>query len=109
MIRESTGLAAPDFPVPAGTPQAVDLTPYPGRCRGPTLTYEVGEPAAARATRPAPPGFSPRWGTLQTVIHSVETVTSSRIAGTGSTPMPGPVGTSRCPSFSSKGAVMSVA
>jgi Beta-lactamase len=41
MIREATGLAVPDFPVPAQAPQAVDPTPYTGRYSEPELAYEV--------------------------------------------------------------------
>lgn len=41
VIREVTGLPVPDFPVPAGTPRAVDPTPYAGRYEGPMIAYEV--------------------------------------------------------------------
>jgi hypothetical protein len=47
-------------------------------------------------------GWPPHAGT-----HSTEVVSSSRISGTGSTPIPGPEGTARWPSSSTNGAVRS--
>ena len=44
----------------------------------------------------------------QSGIHSVAVVTARSTSGTGSTPSPGPVGTRRCPSSSTNGAVRSV-
>ncbi|AWS46180.1 serine hydrolase [Streptosporangium sp. 'caverna'] len=41
LLREATGLAVPDFPVPAQAPQAVDPTPYTGRYAEPELSYEI--------------------------------------------------------------------
>ncbi len=43
LIREAAGLDVPDFPVPAGTPEVVDLTAYTGRYDGPALSYEISE------------------------------------------------------------------
>ncbi|MGW0595177.1 serine hydrolase domain-containing protein [Streptosporangium sp. NPDC002607] len=43
MMAEATGLGVPDFPVPAETPEVVELAPYTGRYEGPMLAYEVTE------------------------------------------------------------------
>ncbi|MEU6998011.1 serine hydrolase [Nonomuraea sp. NPDC046570] len=41
VIRECTGLAVPESPVPAEQPARVDTAPYVGRYAGPMIAYEV--------------------------------------------------------------------
>ena len=66
---------------------------------------EVVEDAAQARTGPLSHAREPN---AQIVTRSTHVVSDSRIAMSGSTPRPGPVGTSRWPSRMTKGAVMSV-
>ena len=67
---------------------------------------------APPVTRPPSfPGFPRQFGgkrPAHTGSHCVQVVTASSSSASGSTPMPAPVGTCRCPSARTKGSVMSV-
>ncbi|MDP9867679.1 MULTISPECIES: serine hydrolase domain-containing protein [Streptosporangium] len=71
VIREATGLTVPDFPVPAETPQAVDLTPYTGRYEGPMLAYEVTEGDGGLDVTLIPGEFMTKSGTPRTTTRFV--------------------------------------
>ncbi|MEU0484184.1 serine hydrolase domain-containing protein [Streptosporangium sp. NPDC006013] len=71
VIREATGLAVPDFPVPAGTPQVVDLTPYTGGYQGPMISYQVAEVDGGLEITMIPGEFMTNAGTSRTTTRFV--------------------------------------
>ncbi|WP_424533348.1 serine hydrolase domain-containing protein [Sphaerisporangium viridialbum] len=80
LIREATGLAVPGFPVPAGAPVAVDLTPYTGRYEGPVIAYEVGEADGGLEVVMIPGEFMASVGTPRTTTRFVHDGEHSFIA-----------------------------
>ncbi|ACZ88462.1 serine hydrolase domain-containing protein [Streptosporangium roseum] len=71
LIREVTGLAVPEFPVPAATPGVVDPTPYTGRYEGPMIAYEVAEADGGLDITMIPGEFMVRAGTPRTTTRFV--------------------------------------
>ncbi|MEV4098119.1 serine hydrolase domain-containing protein [Streptosporangium saharense] len=80
LIREVTGLAVPDLPVPSEAPQAVDPAPYLGGYAGPMYTWEVAETPGGLDVTLIPGEFMESNGQTRTTTRFVHHTGHSFIA-----------------------------
>ncbi|MER7133617.1 serine hydrolase, partial [Streptosporangium saharense] len=80
LIREVTGLAVPDLPVPSEAPRAVDPAPYLGGYAGPMYTWEVAEAPEGLDVTLIPGEFMTSSGQTRTTTRFVHHAGHSFIA-----------------------------